>query len=891
MGGVVNTVVDTVSDVVSSVGNAVSDVVDTATHIVDQATKVVSKTIDAAIADPLGTAAKIACIATGNIELLPLVSAGDVIAHGGSLQDAVKAGAIGYVTQGVAQYVMGAGADALTQDADFIAADAAQLAKQGLSSTQIADVLGASGVNAATALSAASAAYEGMGNEYIKQAITNTTTGGAKSLFVDSATQAAQATGNIQQLHDISQATGRSIVDSARLQNELGYTSDVIKGMQDSGFTQAQINRAADLNLSPQSVKYWADQGNSVDRVLNEYTTKGNFNDLANTAPAPVAPTPTAPAPVAAAAPSAGQAAAQARTNWGDLQPRTFANGETVYYSPSAYGGSGGTVSFDADGTARVHGWTGDPVDSGAQVGTKFTAPAAPAPVQQTTPVPEPTVQPVPEPIKVAPIQPPEPTIPTTPGQTPAPLPNPIGQESTVAPIQPPEPTVPTTPGQTPAPLPNPVGQESTVAPIQPPEPIVTPPTVSRPPAGSVPVQMPDGSVNYYDGNKYYDLAGQEVSVTTPTAGPGTDVAGPYTPAQEAQYNELIKQGKTPAEATDIIEGGQSPTDTGFKVDVRGTAGFEGNPTAVTGPLTPGSQLATQAEIDAGQARFNEAANAWEVTPPAPAPAPAPAPVLPAPVTNPAQALPIVQTPPVVTPEPVAEPPPLAPVQPVTITPSQPIPEVVAQSPAPVVTPTPVPPPVVTPTPVPEYTGPGIGETPNPAEVPVRDAVPVAVPERPVIPPPPIQPGTVPVEDAVANPPGTPQPGLGGYTMPPVSATDLALLAAGWYYLNGVLTPPKAATRAPYGPIAPPNWGTTGALVNPGLNPGFVRPPKFYNTTSPVQAQYNWGQHPYQPGPTFDPLAYNNVAGATPQPWGLQQLYTPTDINQYVATQPVAPKV
>jgi ferrous iron transport protein B len=46
-----------------------------------------------------------------------------------------------------------------------------------------------------------------------------------------------------------------------------------------------------------------------------------------------------------------------------------------------------------------------------------------------------------------------------------------------------------------------------------------------------------------------------------------------------------------------------------------------------------------------------------------------------------------------------------------------------------------------------------------------------------------------------------------------------------------------------------------------------------------------------QTGTTFDPLAWNNVPGASAQPWGLQQLYTPTDINQYVAAQPVAPRV
>jgi hypothetical protein len=68
---------------------------------------------------------------------------------------------------------------------------------------------------------------------------------------------------------------------------------------------------------------------------------------------------------------------------------------------------------------------------------------------------------------------------------------------------------------------------------------------------------------------------------------------------------------------------------------------------------------------------------------------------------------------------------------------------------------------------------------------------------------------------------------------------------------------------------------------------------QFYNTTSPVQGQYYWGNHPYQPGPTFDPLLYNNVPGAAAQPWGLQQMYTPVDLNavlaRYGVAGPIAP--
>ena len=96
-----------------------------------------------------------------------------------------------------------------------------------------------------------------------------------------------------------------------------------------------------------------------------------------------------------------------------------------------------------------------------------------------------------------------------------------------------------------------------------------------------------------------------------------------------------------------------------------------------------------------------------------------------------------------------------------------------------------------------------------------------------------------------------------------------------------------------YGPITPLVFGKVGQVNNPGLNPGFVQPTAFYKTYSPVQSQYYWGQHPYQPGPRFDQTLYNTVPGAPQQPFGLQQMYTPTDLNQYLSqftAGPVAPR-
>ena len=101
----VSSVGDAVGDVVSSVGDVVSDVGNTVvTQVVEPVVKAVDNTIKAVEADPIGAAAKIT-VAIVAPEFLPLVSAADTIAHGGSLEDGLKAAATTYVAQGVAQGV------------------------------------------------------------------------------------------------------------------------------------------------------------------------------------------------------------------------------------------------------------------------------------------------------------------------------------------------------------------------------------------------------------------------------------------------------------------------------------------------------------------------------------------------------------------------------------------------------------------------------------------------------------------------------------------------------------------------------------------------------------------------------------------------------------------
>jgi hypothetical protein len=101
----VSTVADAVSDTVSAVGDVVSDVGNTVvTQVVEPVVKAVDNTIKAAESDPIGTIAKIGTAIVAP-ELLPLVSAADTVAHGGSIEDALKSAATTYVAQGVAQGV------------------------------------------------------------------------------------------------------------------------------------------------------------------------------------------------------------------------------------------------------------------------------------------------------------------------------------------------------------------------------------------------------------------------------------------------------------------------------------------------------------------------------------------------------------------------------------------------------------------------------------------------------------------------------------------------------------------------------------------------------------------------------------------------------------------
>lgn len=98
MGGVASAVEDVVGGAVEAVGDAVEDVgqfvVD---DIVEPVAQAVENTVQSIEKDPIGSIAKIAAVATGQFELLPLISAADTLAHGGSLEQAALNAGISYV--------------------------------------------------------------------------------------------------------------------------------------------------------------------------------------------------------------------------------------------------------------------------------------------------------------------------------------------------------------------------------------------------------------------------------------------------------------------------------------------------------------------------------------------------------------------------------------------------------------------------------------------------------------------------------------------------------------------------------------------------------------------------------------------------------------------------
>lgn len=151
--GAVSSVGDFVGDVVSGVGDAIGNVVegvgDVVQTIVDKVVEpvmtTVENTIQAAIDDPAKAIATVAAVATGQVELLPLINAADTLAHGGDLNDALESAAISYASQGLGQYAGTLGdqaAAAAEYGTDFGSQQTAMLASQEAGLGSLGDVAG-----------------------------------------------------------------------------------------------------------------------------------------------------------------------------------------------------------------------------------------------------------------------------------------------------------------------------------------------------------------------------------------------------------------------------------------------------------------------------------------------------------------------------------------------------------------------------------------------------------------------------------------------------------------------------------------------------------------------------------------------------------------------------
>jgi hypothetical protein len=131
------------------------------------------------------------------------------------------------------------------------------------------------------------------------------------------------------------------------------------------------------------------------------------------------------------------------------------------------------------------------------------------------------------------------------------------------------------------------------------------------------------------------------------------------------------------------------------------------------------------------------------------------------------------------------------------------------------------------------------------------------IPETPKIP------EVTPEEPVVPEEPVTPTEPYVPVIVPPAPAT----------------TPTEDTTRGHYTLGAVPKINTPS-----GLNPGWItNVPEYYHNTSAAADKFYWGQHPYQPGQTFDPTLYNTLPNAPVSPFGATYAQTSATPQQILA--------
>lgn len=106
MSAVVEAVVGAVSDVVEFVGDVGETVVQAAGDVVETVGDVAENVVQGAVQDPLGTIAKVGTAIYAPY-LLPVVTAADVVAKGGDIEDALVAGAVSWAVPEVGEFIGG----------------------------------------------------------------------------------------------------------------------------------------------------------------------------------------------------------------------------------------------------------------------------------------------------------------------------------------------------------------------------------------------------------------------------------------------------------------------------------------------------------------------------------------------------------------------------------------------------------------------------------------------------------------------------------------------------------------------------------------------------------------------------------------------------------------
>ena len=204
-----------IGDAVSSIGSAIGGAVQSIGNAIQP---IVHKFES----DPIGSIAMLAASATGQVWALPLISAADTIAHGGSLVQAAEGAAMSYVAGNIASAVSGAILVPADSAVSMATNEATTAASQGMTADEISNILqqsgagGAGGIPANIADSMANAAVAG-----VPQATLATAYAGAFGTGLDgvmtSATQSilAGAAGNAVG------AAAKSLVTTGNIDNAL----------------------------------------------------------------------------------------------------------------------------------------------------------------------------------------------------------------------------------------------------------------------------------------------------------------------------------------------------------------------------------------------------------------------------------------------------------------------------------------------------------------------------------------------------------------------------------------------------------------------------------------------------------------------------------------------